>query len=484
MNLPDKNTNYDEVYLGADGIPVLRTPVQSDSIGTFVPEAVIGDYRLIREIGRGATAVVYLCESLYSGKNYAIKMLLKGVATDWHHKMLENEARLTGRLEHKNVAGIYTADPDKGYIVMEYVDGKNLDHFSSKETLLPVHIVVRVIKEVAEALNYSSRKNILHLDIKPGNVIVSHDFSRIKIMDFGCASIDGKRDDMLLIAGSINYMAPEQLIEGSEIDARADIYSLGAVFYRLVTGQVTYKTKEELSLHNIIRLVTSKPHTPVHAYRHDVDSALVAIIDKMLVKSPESRYASWVDVILDLAKLSADLAKSFVEPTKTAAEPTKTAAEPAKRSAYIEQSKIDLVCGCPLFSGLVESDISELIHNAGIREIARYEVLMSDGENGDIFYVILRGGVNISKHGDILGECYSGEIIGEEVCFTEYSNKYCFTVKAMQDMSVLAIQRSMRHLMGNAVRARLNEAFLKSMNIKLLQLGEYSNKSRHNSWRK
>jgi len=484
MNLPDKNTNYDEVYLGADGIPVLRTPVQSDSIGTFVSGVVIGDYRLIREIGRGATAVVYLCESLYTGKNFAIKMLLNGVATDWHHKMLENEARLTGRLEHKNVASIYTADPDKGYIVMEYVDGKSLDHFSSQDTLLPVHIVVRVIKEVAEALNYSSRKNILHLDIKPGNVIVSHDFSRIKIMDFGCASIDGNRDDMLLIAGSINYMAPEQLIEGGVIDARADIYSLGAVFYRLVTGQVTYKTKEELSLHNIIRLVTSKPHTPVLAYRHDVDSAVVAIIDKMLVKSPESRYASWVDVILDLAKLSADLAKSFVEPSRTVAEPSKAAPEPAKRSAHIEQSKIDLVCGCPLFKGLVESDIYELIHNAGIREITRYEALTSDGENGDIFYVILRGGVNISKHGDILGECYSGEIVGEEVCFTEYSNKYCFTVKAMQDMSVLAIQRSMRHLLGNAVRARLNEAFLKSMNIKLLQLGEYSNKSRDNFWRK
>ncbi len=391
--------------------------------------------------------------------------------TDWHRKMLENEARLTGRLEHKNIAGICAADPDQGYVVMEYIDGNSLDEYSSKETLLPIDVVVRVIKEVAEALNYSSRKNILHLDIKPGNIIVSHDFSRVKVMDFGCASVDGMRDDMLLIAGSINYMAPEQLTEGGVIDARADIYSLGAVFYRLVTGYVTYRTKDELSIPNVIRLITSKPHTPVFAYRHDIDGDVEAIIDKMLVKSPESRYSTWVDVILDLAKLSADLSKRVVEPSGISAGPT-------KRPAHIEQSKVDLICGCPLFKGLVESDLYELILNSGFRKVARYEMLTTDGEFGDIFYVILQGGVNISKRGDILREFYAGDIIGEEVCFTEHSDKYCFSARALQDASVLAIQKSMRHLMGNAVRERLSEALLKSMNIKLIRLDEYGTKGR------
>jgi serine/threonine protein kinase len=471
MNHPDKNTLDDESGLGADGIPVLKTPVQYDSTGTSVPGTVIGDYRLIREIGRGATAAVLLCENIHSGREYALKRLREGAVTDWHRKMLENEARLSGRLEHKNIASIYTADPDQGYIVMEYVDGNSLDEFSSKETLLPVDIVVRVIKEVAEALNYSSRMNILHLDIKPGNIIVSRDFSRVKVMDFGCASIDGKRDDMLLIAGSVNYMAPEQLIEGGKIDARADIYSLGAVFYRLITGCVTYRTKHELSLPNVIRLITSKPHIPVFAYRHDVDDDLVAVIDKMLDKNAERRYASWVDVILDLAKLSADLAKSFVEPTRVSA-------EPAKRPAYVEQSMIDLILECPLFKGLVESDLYELILNSGLRKLARFEMLTSEGESGDFFYVILQGGINITKRGDMLREFHSGEIIGEEVCFAENSNKYCFSARVVQDASVLGIQKSMRHRLGNAVRDRLNEALLKSMNIKLFQLDEYGNKGR------
>jgi serine/threonine protein kinase len=470
MNLPDKNKKYDEVYLGADGIPILRTPFQYDTTGTSTPGTVLGDYRLIREIGRGSTAAVHLCEHIHSGKEYALKRLREGAVTDWHRKMLENEARLSGRLEHKNIASIYTSDPDQGYIVMEYVDGKSLDEFSSKETLLPVAVVVRIIKEVAEALNYSSRKNILHLDIKPGNVIVSNDFSRVKVMDFGCASIDGKRDDMLLIAGSVNYMAPEQLTEGSVIDARADIYSLGALFYRLITGYVTYRTKDELSLLNVIQLITSKPHTPVFAYRHDVDSNAVAIIDKMLVKSPESRYASWVDVILDLAKLSADLAKPVVEPTKVSA-------ESAKRPAHIEQSKIDLIGECPLFNGLVESDLYELILNSGFRNVGRNETLTTDGENGDMFFVILQGGVNIFKNGDVLREFHPGEIIGEEVCYSE-SGRYCFGARATQETNVLAIQRSMRHLLGNAAQHRLNEALLKSLNIKLLRLDEYGNKVR------
>ena len=469
--MSDKNTNDDNVYLGADGIPVLNTPVEYDTTGTSAPGTVIGDYRLIREIGRGSTATVHLCENVHSGKEYALKKLQKGVVTDWHRKMLENEARLSGRLEHKNIASIYTADPDQGYIVMEYVDGKSLDHFSSKDTLLPVEIVVKVIKEVAEALNYSSRKNIFHLDIKPGNIIVSHDFSRVKVMDFGCASIDGKRDDMLLIAGSVNYMAPEQLTEGGKVDARADIYSLGAVFYRLVTGQVTYRTKrKDFSLLNVIRLVTSKPHTPVLAYRHDVDSDVVAIIDKMLVKSPESRYASWVDVILDLAKLSADLAKPVVAPPKR---PT----ESAKRPAHIEQSKIDLIGACPLFAGLAEADLYELILNSGFRKVERYETLTSDGENGDMFFVILQGGVNIFKNGDILREFHPGETVGEEVCCSE-SSRYCFGARATQETSVLAIQKSMKRLLGNTVLDRLNEALLKSMNIKLLRFDEYSRKGR------
>jgi serine/threonine protein kinase len=471
MSLPDKNKKRDEVHLGADGIPVLKTPVQYDSTSSSVPGTVLGDYRLIREIGRGSTAAVYLCENIHSGKEYALKRLQEGAVTDWHRKMLENEARLTGRLEHKNIAGICAADPDQGYVVMEYIDGISLDEFSSKETLLPVDVVVRIIKEVAEALNYSSRKNILHLDIKPGNVIVSNDLSRIKVMDFGCASIDGMRDDMLLIAGSINYMAPEQLTEGGKIDARADIYSLGAVFYRLITGYVTYRTKDELSIPNVIRLITSKPHTPVFAYRHDVDGDVEAIIDKMLAKSPESRYASWVDVILDLAKLSADLAKRVVESPKVSA-------ESSKRPARIEQSQIDMICECPIFKGLVESDLYELILNSGFRKVARFEMLTNDGEFGDIFYVILQGGANISKRGEMLREFHAGEIIGEEVCFTEHSDKYCFSARAVQDASVLVIQRSRRHLLGNAVRDRLNEALLKSMSIKLHRLDEFGIKGR------
>ena len=469
-HMPDTNTNYNEIYLDAFGIPILNSLAESDSIGGPTAGAILGDYRLIKEIGRGSTAIVYLCENIHSGKVYAIKMLQKDVAIDWHYKMLENEARLAGRLEHKNIASIYDSDPDQGYIVMEYVEGKSLEHYSNKETLLPVHIVVRIIKEVAEALSYSSRKNVLHLDMKPENIIVSHDFSRIKIMDFGCATIDGSRDDMLLIAGSVNYMAPERLTEGGRIDARSDIYSLGAVFYRLLTGTVTYKTKEKLSLPNLIRLITSKPHTPVHAHRHDIDSDVVAIIDKMLAKSPDNRYTSWVDVIFDLAKRSADLARHFEELPKASA-------EPANRPANIEQSKIELIRDCPLFKGLVESDTYELINNSGFRNLARYETLTSEGENGDMFFVILRGGVNIFRRGDVLWEFCSGEIVGEEVCLSEHSNKYCFGTRASQDTSLLVVQRSMRHLLGNAVRDRLNEALLKSLNIKLVQLDEYSNKA-------
>jgi serine/threonine protein kinase len=234
---------------------------------------------------------------------------------------------------------------------------------------------------------------------------------------------------------------------------------------------VTYKTKEKLSLPATIRLITSKPHTPVHAHRHDVDSDVVAIIDKMLAKSPENRYTSWVDVIFDLAKRSADLARHFVEPIKASA-------EPVNRPAHIEQSKIDLICDCPLFNGLVESDLYELISNSGFRKLARYETLTTEGENGDMFFVILHGGVNIFRRGDVLREFCPGEIIGEEACFSEQSNRYRFGTRAASETSVLVVQRSMRQHLGAAVRDRLNEALLKSLNIKLLQLDEYNNKGR------
>ena len=212
------------------------------------PPVRIGSYSIVRKIGEGATSNVYLAVRDESYVSVALKQLRKGCQTDLHKAMFANEVEFGRRMHHKNIVHVLDADlkdPNGAYLVMEHVNGVSMERHENTDNLLPIIKVVSAIEQMADALRYAASMGIVHRDVKPGNIILMPN-GIAKLADFGCAIPTRKMGEV--VAGSLAYMSPEQL-EGEALDQRADIYSLGAVLYRLLTGRHTFVADNQFDAH-------------------------------------------------------------------------------------------------------------------------------------------------------------------------------------------------------------------------------------------
>ncbi len=273
-----------------------RTPIQHrESVQR------IGEYSIVREIGAGATSNVFLGLHVKTMMAAAVKQLSPQCSSPSHRQMFATEASLCGKMEHPNIVDMYGADldaPDGPYLVMEYIDGNSLDKFDAPNTLLPITTVIDVMRQSAEALGYASSLGIIHRDVKPGNIIIRKD-GRVKIADFGCALTGEPGGSSLGVAGSLPYMAPEQ-IEGRQLTSQSDIYSLGAVFYRLLTGHYPFSIEDGFSAHDYARKLLNTPPTPLTDYRQDVPAGIIRFVNRALQKRRADRHGSWDEFIRDL----------------------------------------------------------------------------------------------------------------------------------------------------------------------------------------
>lgn len=275
---------YGRVQTGASG--------QTAQVSNLA-RSVLGRYELEREVGRGAMGVVYLGQDPKIGRLIAIKTMdftqtFEGRFDEVKDRFFR-EAMAAGRLNHPNIVTIYDAgeEQDLAYIAMDYVDGKPLNEFSRPETLLPVPVVFHIMAQVAGALDYAHSQQIIHRDIKPGNIIYNPQTHVVKVTDFGIARIaDTTTTRPGVVLGSPSFMAPEQL-KGQEMDGRADIFSLGVTFYQLLTGTLPFRGEDLASLGYQI---TQGKHVQVSSLRPDLPKIADSIIDKALQKNPDKRY--------------------------------------------------------------------------------------------------------------------------------------------------------------------------------------------------
>ena len=209
-------------------------------------EGTIGKYPLLREIGAGATSRVYLARDPFANRDVAIKVFHFDKHADEQeermvHKAFLAEASLAGKLNHPHIVDIFDAvvEPDRSYLVMEYVPGTTLEAHAEPATLLPMTKVVEIIFKCVRALEYACRHGVIHRDIKPGNILLSED-GETKVGDFG-ASFQQKLTQTTQIGavGSPAYMSPEQ-IRMEPLTHQTDIYSLGVTMYRLLTGRLPF----------------------------------------------------------------------------------------------------------------------------------------------------------------------------------------------------------------------------------------------------
>lgn len=255
----------------------------------------LGKYKLIDLLGHGGMGRVFLGEHTTMNRRVALKILPRRIGRDPAARdRFLSEARAVAALDHPNIVQAYSVDNerDRYYLVMEFVDGSDLEELVKKDGPLKFATAAEYICQAAEGLAHGHERGMVHCDIKPSNLLVNKQ-GVVKLVDLGLARAagrdvdDGSSDERVI--GTVDYMAPEQGLESNDFDHRADIYSLGCTFYFLLTGRPPFPGG---SLHQrILKHQTQEP-TPITKFRADAPEELVEICQRMMAKSPDDRYQS------------------------------------------------------------------------------------------------------------------------------------------------------------------------------------------------
>lgn len=277
--------------------------------GDGIEKPMLGRYEVQKELGKGAMGVVYLGKDPKINRTVAIKTMalaqeFEGDELDEAKQRFFREAETAGRLVHPHIVTIYDAgeEHDLAYIAMEFLDGHDLDRYIKKDKLLPINGVIQIIIRSAEALDYAHEQNVVHRDIKPANIMYIPDTSTIKLTDFGIARItDSSKTKTGMVLGTPSYMSPEQLA-GKKVDGRSDLFSLGVMFYQMLSGSLPFTGD---SMATLMFKIANDPYPDILTIRPELANKVPEInmiLDKVLQKTPETRYQRGNELANDLRK--------------------------------------------------------------------------------------------------------------------------------------------------------------------------------------
>jgi len=363
--------------------------------------STIGRYEILGTLGRGNMGEVFRAKDPMIGRTVALKTRRFDLVYDKKDlkfvtdKFFE-EARIAGNLIHPHIVTIFDVgrDGDYCFMAMELLEGQNLTSFNKEGTLLAPHKVADLIKRVCLALDFAHSRNVIHRDIKPANLMFNSE-GRIKITDFGIAMMArGDRTNDLQVMGTPSYMSPEQT-KGVKLTRQTDFFSLGVVFFELLTGRRPFTGS---TLYELMENVRYAAAPPLLTFNPKLPPGLDQVIQKALEKEPELRYRR---------------GKEFA-----------AAIDRAMKGGYIEvqdiksSRKADLLRPIEFFHSFSRAEIEEVTRYGTFIRYGKSQVIVREGDVDTTFFILLSGSVRVIKNNKKIADLNRGACFGEMGAFT------------------------------------------------------------------
>jgi len=403
----------------------------------------LGKYEVVKLIGKGSMGRVYLGHDPFLSRDVAIKVANPDNVGDAeslgrYRRLFFHEAKVAGMLKHPNIISVYDAgvEDDVWYIVMEHIQGaRTLSDFCQPGDLLPMDDSVRILFKCARALHYAHQMGVVHRDVKPQNVLLTHDRD-VKLGDFGVALLTrhDASTQLLGTVGSPLYMSPEQ-VNDETVTPQSDVFSLGVVMYLMLTGQHPFAGANLPAILNAIR---ERSPEPLQSVREDAPRVLGHILDRALKKKPAERYKACLDLAADLNLVFDHIRLS--DETMSARE------------------KYELVKDLAFFSAFSESELWEVINASVWKQVSAGGEIIQEGEIDTSFYVIVEGDVSVRKGEREVDVLSQGDCFGEMSLFTARGRTA--TIVARTPVKAMKVPSSLIEQVSLNCQLRFKDAFL------------------------
>lgn len=411
----------------------------------------VGKYEVLRILGSGTTSSVYLAHDPATAREVAVKLFSIDQSADREQatlirKFFLTEVLLAQKLRHPNIVQIYDAavDDTKAYIAMEYVPGSTLDKYCQPGSLLDFKRVAEILQIVCGALDYAQQHGVIHRDIKPDNILLSENLEP-KVSDFGSAlNLDNVRVSQVEGVGSPAYMSPEQ-IQGEPLTSRSDMFSLGMVLYKMLTGALPFTASTHYGI--VEQILRAHPQPP-STRRPGVPQALDAIFARATAKNPNKRFGSWREFAETLAPFSGRTLAS------------------AELSA--EADKLQALKGLTFFNGFEEDDLQEVLRFSTWQRHPADTVLIAEQQGNHGFFVLVRGQARVAKNGTLLRLVEPGQCLGETAFLSRNKVKSAITVSAVTDITVAKVDPIQLARSSDKCVRRFSDAFLGAIADRLI----------------
>jgi len=421
----------------------------------------IGRYEIQQKIGAGAYGVVYKAMDPVLDRVVAIKVPSMTLDDEELANLIMEfyrEARIGAKFRHANIVTVYDlgcndhgdSSASEGmkmhYLVMEYVPGLTLKEYRAQEKDIPITEILQIMFECCKALDYIHFHNIVHRDIKLGNIVINPNYSTVKIMDFGISDqVDRKAAKG---AGTLLYMAPEHFIEGKQLTPKTDIFALGSVMYQMITGKPPFRGE---TVAEVVDNILNNDPVPIQKFCPDIPDKVVSLVNKAMEKDDSKRYSS----ALDFANAITQVLDSLGKGDKSAkGKPKGEWDKTQKNEEYL------FLRDNSWFKDFSPDLIEELVRVGEIETYGEGQIIVTEGELADAFYTILSGTANVIKNSHEVDHMSAGDCFGE-LGHVASNARRTATVIAKTPTRVLKISMDTLSDLSPANQAALYKGFLR-----------------------